>query len=111
MTDKPWFKYIKKYLMKEFPFIIDVVPEPNYMDYTSLYFIRIIIDIDSMTTKRYKASSNHTLIPFLSSVATNGDVIEETISKILTKLSNGLPPNIKPDRRVSIGSFYNPKGW
>lgn len=111
MIDYPWFRYIKRYIMKEYPFVIDVVPEPNYMEYTSLYFIRLIIDIDSMDTRHNDATKTTKLIPFLSYAATNGEVLEDSISKTLTRLSKGLPDNIKPDRRVSLGSFYNPKGW
>ena len=112
MTDKPWFRYVKRYLMEEYPFIIDVIPEPNHMEYNSLYFIRIIIDRNKLTDYGGELVNKIStkLIPFLSSEVSNGDVIEDNISKDLTRLSSGLPHNIRPDRRISIGAFYNPEG-
>lgn len=112
MTDKPWFRYVKRYLMEEYTFIIDVVPEPNYMEYTSLYFIRPIIDKNKLSEYGGELIDriNSKLIPFLSYEVSNGEVLEERISKTLRRLSSGLPDNIKPDRKISIGSFYNPNG-
>jgi len=112
MTDKPWFRYVKRYLMEEFPFIIDVEPEPNYRDYESLYFIRPIIDKNKLSDYggELKDKINSKLIPFLSYEVSNGELIEEDIMNALRRLSSGLPDNIRPDRKISVGSFYNPKG-
>jgi hypothetical protein len=112
MTDKPWFRYVKRYLMEEYPFIIDVEPEPNYMDYETLYFIRPIIDKNKLSDYggELKDRINSKVIPFLSYEVSNGELIEEDIMKTLRRLSSGLPDNIKPDRTISVGSFYNPKG-
>ena len=111
------FKLTKKYLLKNYPFIKNVILSPDWEKYTAIYFVDLSIDIETLSDlydlnipKGYSPFFSRTVYLVLLSGSHHNEILDEIQNKIKKDLerihlSSHIPEKSKLDRKISIGEF------
>ena len=111
------FKLTKKYLLKNYPFIKNVILSPDWEKYTAIYFVDLSIDIETLSDlydlnipKGYSPVFSRTVYLSLLSGSPHNEILDEIQNKIKKDLerihlSSHIPEKNKLDRKISIGEF------